>query len=69
MHGGGGVGVSLVPRTIVELRRLRDSVGVHAVPPRFAKIQTLMIWRKDAEANPARKAFLETLRSTTLREG
>ena len=44
-----GMGISLMPRTIVEQRSLHRTVSTHAIPPRFAKAQTLMVWRRDAE--------------------
>lgn len=56
-----GMGVSLMPRAIIELRRLREAVGVHTVPARFASVQTLLVWRKDAEESAAREAFLAAL--------
>jgi DNA-binding transcriptional LysR family regulator len=56
-----GMGVSLMPRVLIQDRRLRDSVGVHAVPPRFGRIETVLIWRKDAEQHAARDAFFAVL--------
>jgi len=56
-----GMGVALMPRLIVEQRRLRGLVSVHAVPARFASIRTQLVWRRDAPASPARNAFLDML--------
>jgi DNA-binding transcriptional LysR family regulator len=58
-----GMGVSLMPRAILEQRDLRKSVGVHAIPARLAKVQTVMVWRRDAEPLAAREAFLVALQS------
>jgi DNA-binding transcriptional LysR family regulator len=58
-----GMGVSLMPRTIIDQRGLRETVGVYALPARFGKVQTVMVWRRDAEPLPAREAFLATLQS------
>jgi DNA-binding transcriptional LysR family regulator len=62
-----GMGVSLMPRVIIEQRGLRDSVAVHEVPPRFGRIETLMVWRRDAEPLAARAAFLATLQAPERR--
>jgi DNA-binding transcriptional LysR family regulator len=56
-----GMGVSLMPRAIVEQRGLRDSLGMHDVPARFGNVRTLLVWRNDAEESPAREAFLAAL--------
>ena len=56
-----GMGVSLMPRAIIDQRGLRQSVGAHAIPPRFCKVQTVMVWRRDAEPLAARLAFLAAL--------
>ena len=56
-----GMGVSLMPRLLIEQRGLADSVAVHALPPRYGRMQTLMIWRRDAAPLPARDAFLAAL--------
>ena len=63
-----GMGVSLMPRAITEQRGLRNTVAVHTVPPRFAKVQTVMVWRRDAEPLPARDAFLAALQNGTAIE-
>lgn len=56
-----GMGVSLMPRVLIEQRGLADSVDVHALPPRYGRMQTLMIWRRDAAPLPARDAFAAVL--------
>lgn len=56
-----GMGISLMPRAIIEQRKLRDTVAVHAVPAKFGKVQTLMVWRRDSEPLAARDAFLSVL--------
>jgi DNA-binding transcriptional LysR family regulator len=58
-----GMGVSLMPRTILARRGLRGTVRIHPIASRFARIQTNLILRRDAEASPARDAFLDTLRT------
>jgi DNA-binding transcriptional LysR family regulator len=56
-----GMGISLMPRAIIEQRGLRETVAVHAVPPRFGRVETQMVWRRDSEALAARDAFLVVL--------
>jgi len=58
-----GMGVSLMPRVLVEQRGLRDSVGLHTVPSRYGRIQTMMVWRSDAAPLAARDAFIAALRT------
>ncbi len=55
------MGVSFMPRVLIDDRRLRDSIGVHKVPPRFAKVSTMLVWHKDAEHHAAREAFFEVM--------
>ena len=57
-----GMGVSLMPQVIIQQRGLRHTVAVHPIPPRFAKVQTVLVWRRDAEPLAARDAFLAALR-------
>ena len=58
-----GMGIALMPRTIIEQRRLGKTVNTHTVPARFGRVQTLMVWRRDAEPLASRAAFLATLQS------
>lgn len=56
-----GMGVSLMPRVLIDDRRLRDSVAVHALPAKFARIETMLVWHRDAESSAARDAFFEVM--------
>ncbi len=58
-----GMGISLMPRVLIEQRGLRDSVGVHPLPARFARVPTMLVWRKDAERNAAREAFFAVMKT------
>jgi DNA-binding transcriptional LysR family regulator len=62
-----GMGVSLMPRVLVEDRRLRDSVAVHALPPRFSRIPTMLVWNKQVEHHAAREAFFEVMEGAIAR--
>lgn len=62
-----GMGVSLMPRVLVQNRGLADSVRVHALPPRFARIPTMLVWRKDAEQHAAREAFFGIMQAEAAR--
>ena len=56
-----GMGISLMPRVLVEQRGLADSVSVHALPVRYGRMNTTMIWRKDSGPRPARDAFVDAI--------
>lgn len=58
-----GMGIALMPRVLMEDRRLGDSVGLHALPSRYARIPTVLVWRKDAEHHAAREAFFGMLQA------
>jgi DNA-binding transcriptional LysR family regulator len=56
-----GMGVSLMPRVLINDRRLCDSLATHRVPPRIGKVSTVLVWHKDAERNAAREAFFAVM--------
>ncbi len=58
-----GMGVSLMPRVLVEQRGLHESVAVHSLPTRYSDIETVMVWRRDAGPLAAREAFLAALQA------
>jgi DNA-binding transcriptional LysR family regulator len=58
-----GMGVSLMPRLLLEERRLDDSLRLHPVPPKFGRITTVLVWRKDAASHAARDAFFDVLQA------
>lgn len=56
-----GMGVAMMPKEIIQQRELAKTIGVHALPPEVARVQTLLVWRKDVLHHPARDAFAEEL--------
>jgi DNA-binding transcriptional LysR family regulator len=59
-----GMGVAMMPRSIIEQRDLAATLQVHALPPQYARVETLLVWRSDISRHTARQAFAEELRST-----
>ncbi|MES2068840.1 MAG: LysR substrate-binding domain-containing protein [Pseudomonadota bacterium] len=61
-----GMGVALMPRAVLQRRDLGDSIRLHTVTADIAKVETLMIWRKEITHHPARQAFADSLRNSDL---
>ena len=57
-----GLGVTLLPRALVEPARRQGRVALHALPPEEALVETLFIRRHDAYRSSALAAFLAALR-------
>lgn len=58
---GAGMGVSLMPRSVIERRHLTSVVQCHALPEHIARSQMRLIWRKDIVQHGARDAFIRSL--------
>jgi DNA-binding transcriptional LysR family regulator len=43
-----GMGVALLPRSVLDGFSGRSALSVHPISPKFRKLRTLYIWRKDA---------------------
>jgi DNA-binding transcriptional LysR family regulator len=43
-----GMGVALMPRSVLDAYAERARLGVHALKGRFRSVRTLLVWRKDA---------------------
>ena len=56
-----GMGVALMPKELLEQRKLAKTVRQHALPPHIADVQTMLVWRKDVLHHPARVAFADSL--------
>jgi DNA-binding transcriptional LysR family regulator len=61
---GAGIGVTLLPRIIVESAAREGRVAVHALPRDEAKVDTVFIRRHDAFISSALAAFLSHMRPT-----
>jgi LysR family transcriptional regulator, cell division regulator len=58
-----GVGVTLLPRSMVVTAQKDGKVSTHGLPPKYAKTETLFVHRNDAYLSSAMKAFLHAARS------
>jgi DNA-binding transcriptional LysR family regulator len=59
---GAGLGVTLLPRALVETARRSGQVGVHTLPPEDALVDTLFVRRQDGYVSSALAAFLAAAR-------
>jgi DNA-binding transcriptional LysR family regulator len=62
-----GMGVALVPASVLENFSDRDRLRTHRLAPPFHKAQTLMLWRKETPT-PKVMALAEVLASSNLLE-
>jgi DNA-binding transcriptional LysR family regulator len=58
-----GLGITLLPRSIVGPSRRADELAVHALPPDEARVETLFVRRRDAFVSSALRAFLDCVRA------
>lgn len=56
-----GMGVALMPKEVLNQRKLANVIRQHALPPKIALIDTYLVWRKDVAHHPARDAFAQSL--------
>lgn len=64
---GAGMGVSLMPRSLIERRDLTSVIQCHALPADIAKSPMRFVWRKDIVQHGPRDAFIHTLKGDTRR--
>jgi DNA-binding transcriptional LysR family regulator len=62
-----GLGVTLLPRSLIGPIWAADRVAVHTLPPAEAEVETLFIRRRGAYASSALKAFLALARPALMR--
>jgi LysR family transcriptional regulator, cell division regulator len=55
---GAGLGITLLPRALVETARRSGQVAIHALPPEDAMVETVFVRRRDGYASQALSAFL-----------
>jgi DNA-binding transcriptional LysR family regulator len=58
-----GLGVTLLPRSVVAPAWRAGQVAIHPLPPAEARVETLFVRRRDAFVSSALAAFLATARS------
>jgi DNA-binding transcriptional LysR family regulator len=59
---GAGLGITLLPRSVLEPARRAGRIAIHALPPAEADVETLFIRRSDAFSSSALGAFLDWAR-------
>jgi DNA-binding transcriptional LysR family regulator len=52
-----GMGVAMMPKEVLKQRELAKSVRVHALADDVARVQTMLVWRRDIAQHAARDAF------------
>jgi len=57
-----GMGISLVPRMVLDTYPEQHRLSVHPVPPELSRVQTVLIWRKGARS-PKLSALMDILKS------
>lgn len=57
-----GIGVTLLPRGLVETARRAGQVGVHALPAEDALVDTVFVLRRDGYVSSALSAFIAAVR-------
>lgn len=61
---GAGIGITLLPRVVVEAAGRAGRVAIHALPPREALVDTVFIRRADGYASSALRAFVDSVAGT-----
>lgn len=64
---GAGLGITLLPRALVEDAVREGRIGVHPLPPEEAWVDTVFVQRRDAYASSALAAFLGLVRPAQAR--
>ncbi|WP_201005527.1 LysR family transcriptional regulator [Paenibacillus glycanilyticus] len=60
---GAGLGISLLPRSIVIEQEQQGQIRTHAIPSKHSLVTTVFIRRKDTLMTPALSAFLAEMRA------
>ncbi|MGJ4944578.1 LysR family transcriptional regulator [Bradyrhizobium sp. HKCCYLS1011] len=58
-----GMGVALLPRTVVERSELAREISILALEPQFAHVETLFVYRRSLHHPSALAAFISSLES------
>ena len=56
-----GLGVSLLPKSVVEKQMMNEQLLKHPIPDKFGKVITVFIYRKDGYMSAGLKKFIELL--------
>jgi DNA-binding transcriptional LysR family regulator len=63
---GAGIGVTMMPRAIVEAPLRQGRIAAHRLPQRDARVITVFTKRRDAFVSTALQRFLECARRSPL---
>ncbi|MBM3490184.1 MAG: LysR family transcriptional regulator [Alphaproteobacteria bacterium] len=63
-----GIGVTLLPRSVLERGRRERPLALHALPPAEAQVETLFVRRRDGYLSGALAALLAHIRSESRRQ-
>ena len=58
---GAGLGITLLPRALVETARRSGQVAIHALPPDDAMVETVFVRRRDGYVSQALAGFIRTV--------
>jgi DNA-binding transcriptional LysR family regulator len=58
-----GTGIALVPRSVLETVRVRDSIAVYSLPEEHARMTTYLVWRHGEISPTLRALHMEILAS------
>jgi len=57
-----GMGIALFPRSIVDKLHFENRVRIHKIPPKYAVVPTMFIWRKDTLRTRAVDVLIQMVR-------
>jgi LysR family transcriptional regulator, cell division regulator len=58
---GAGLGITMLPRALVETARRSGQVAIHTLPPNEASVETVFVRRRDGYLSKAMAAFIEAV--------
>ncbi len=66
---GAGIGVTLLPRAVAARAAAEGRVALHALPPDEARVETVLVRRRDAFVSTALSRFIEVARQRLASPG
>lgn len=64
---GAGMGISLMPKSLVERWQQAGLIRFHTIAPDVSKLTTLFVWPKDIARHAARDAFVQSIQEKGFR--
>lgn len=61
-----GMGISLLPRSVVDKHMKDNQLIQHSIPNRFGKVKTIFVYRKDKYISTSLRVFIEMLTNDLL---